>query len=127
MNATELANKNAYQPIDDFVGYVRSRADADVTGILEVMKRRLHKHPIYKVLYGNATALDLVGDCEVLTARLIMERSSHRNPNCIYLNRQLQNLAWDEGLHRNLMDDWKLAQRKYVNRGLDYLLAVAQR
>jgi hypothetical protein len=123
MDAYELATKPGGRqvPMADFINHVKLIADPDVRNLVKVMQKRLPKHQLYSRIYGDRMPEDHVGDCESLVARLLRDRSSHNSPSTMYLNRQLQNLAWDKGRHLNVMDDWNLAQKKYVNRGLDYL------
>jgi len=60
-------------------------------------------------------------DAEFLLARLLLDNSSHGIPSQIYAKAQLQNLAWENGRHKNPVEDWVNAERKYLRDGLEYL------
>lgn len=109
--------------VSEFHKLVKETDDLDIKSLLSMMVEEIPSHDINGKLYRcvDISKGERKYDCEFLLAKVLLDLSSNKNINQIYLKGRLENLAWDNGNHVDLLTDWVNAQKNYVRKGLDYL------
>lgn len=124
------SNTDPIKAVRDFIRFVEETRDPVVKGLVSIMAGEIQHQRMDGVPYlgGNLTSMGVcISDSESLLARILLDKSSHGEPKDCFVDAQLRNIAHyihTEEDGNDSVQNWLMAERRYVREGLKHLADI---